>query len=306
MTPKEAAEKAGFRSAYLLPVPEYKDWTRRRQDGAFAPQADYLAGDAALAYPWANALLLLVWPYTPLKAEEGVSGYYLASNQSYHALNALQETLREQSVPNEKARVPLRFCANRRGIGSMLQNGLLAIEPYGTRFVLQGLMLQWAEPAFDGPFPKKELCLHCGLCEMACPGQAVGKNGFAYERCLRTYMEGEPMPPWVMEKLPALLGCELCQSACPLNSGQASRSLTEQERAAFALERLLAGEQSEALALVGKNMKKSGKLLSQAAVLAAKEGRRELLPQMEALLPNAPEGLRESLLWAISLLKKPR
>jgi FMN phosphatase YigB (HAD superfamily) len=87
----ELAKQAGFGAAYLLPVPQYDEWTRRRASGAFAPQTGWIEGDAAAAYPWANALLLLIWPYAPLPPDAVLSGYYPASNRSYHAMQTLRE-----------------------------------------------------------------------------------------------------------------------------------------------------------------------------------------------------------------------
>ena len=60
----ELLQQAGFAAGYLLPVPQYEEWTRRRASGAFAPEADWLEGDARAAYPWANGVLLLIWLLT--------------------------------------------------------------------------------------------------------------------------------------------------------------------------------------------------------------------------------------------------
>ena len=79
--------------------------------------------------------------------------------------------------------------------------------------------------------------------------------------------------------------------------------MTESEQAAFDLERLLSGEQKPALALIGKNMKKGGKLIAQAAVLAAHQGREDLLPLMEAQADKADGPLKDTLTWAIFHLK---
>ena len=53
-----------------------------------------------------------------------------------------------------------------------------------------------------------EACIHCKRCETACPGGAIGPKGYDWRRCLRAYEDGPAMPPWVMEKLSCLLGCE--------------------------------------------------------------------------------------------------
>ena len=111
------------------------------------------------------------------------------------------------------------------------------------------------------------------------------------------------MPQWVMEKMTCLLGCEVCQDVCPLDHFIQPRPVTEEEKAAFDLGRLIAGDIKPALALVGKNMKKGGKLTAQAAVLAANQNRTDLLPLLEAQAAQTDGPLKDTLLWAISHLK---
>ena len=112
------------------------------------------------------------------------------------------------------------------------------------------------------------------------------------------------MPEWVMEKLTCLLGCEVCQNVCPLNHFMKPRPMTQAEAEAFALDKLIAGDLKSALSIIGKNMKKGGKLMAQAAVLAANQRRADLLPLLEQQAEKADGPLKETLLWAISHLKK--
>ena len=303
MNLREVSKKEGFGADYLLPVPQYADWTHRRNSGAFAPQADYIAGDAAAAYPWANALWLLIWPYAPVQGH--VSGYYFASNASYHAMMRLQRALKEQGIASERAAVPVKPILTQWGIGSVLENDLVFLPGFGTRFVVQALML--ALPPEDLAFtPKREpfsACIHCHRCGRFCPGGAIGGRGFDWRKCLRAFEEGPEMPQWVMEKLTCLLGCEVCQQVCPLNHPFPPRALTEAEAEALSLQRLIAGDVGDALTLIGKNMKKGGKLTAQAAVLAANENRQDLLAALEQACEKAQSPLKETLLWAISHLK---
>ena len=300
------AKQAGFAAGYLLPVPQYEEWTRRRASGAFAPQTDWIQGDAALAYPWANGLLLLIWPYAPLEADAILSGYYPASNQSYHAMRSLREALAAEGVRTERAAVPVKTILVDWGLGTRLDNDLIFIPGFGTRFIVQALMAALPEEAL-GFTPKRapfEACVHCKRCQRTCPGGAIGSKGYDWRRCLRAYEEGPEMPEWVMERMTCLLGCEVCQNVCPLNHFMKPRPMTPAEQEAFAFEKLLAGDVKPALEIIGKNMKKGGKLTAQAAVLAANQNRTDLLPLLEQQAEKADGPLKETLLWAISHLKK--
>jgi hypothetical protein len=136
----ELAKQAGFSATYLLPVPQYDEWTRRRASGAFAPQTGWIEGDAAAAYPWANALLLLIWPYAPLPPDAGLSGYYPASNRSYHAMQTLREALAGEGVRTERAAVPVKTILVDWGLGTRLDSDLIFLPGFGTRFIVQALM----------------------------------------------------------------------------------------------------------------------------------------------------------------------
>ena len=304
MNLEELVKNAGFRAGYLLPVPQYEEWTRRRASGAFAPQTSWIEGDAVAAYPWANGLLLLIWPYVPYAPHAGLSGYYPASHQSYQAMRALREALAAEGVRTERAAVPVKTILVDWGLGARLDNDLIFLPGLGTRFVIQALMVSLPDDELKftpqrAPF---QACVHCGRCQNACPGGAVSSRGYDWQRCLRAYEEGPDMPPWVMERMTTLLGCEMCQDACPLNHFIRPRPMTDEEKAAFDLERLLSGDLKPALSLIGKNMKKGGKLIAQAAVLAANQKRTDLLPLLEAQAQKADGPLKETLLWAITKL----
>lgn len=294
----EEAKALGFYKAWLLPVPSYEEWNGQ----GHAPQADYIFQDPRQAYPWARGLLLLVWAYQPYEAGSSLSGYYPASNQSYHAMQALRRAMETRGQKSESARVPFKFCMEQYHLGCRLENSLMALPHVGTRFIMQGLMV---EEEGSIPEPEKPIeCLHCGKCRQACPVGAIDESGYHWEKCLRTYME-EDMPEWVMEHMSTLMGCEKCQQACPLNSKVPCRQMMEEEKAAFAPETLLRGEQKAALSIIGKNMKKGNKLIAQSAVLGALAEKRELLPLMEQRLAGEiPPGERKALLWAISRLQR--
>ena len=301
----ELVQQEGFAAGYLLPVPQYEEWTRRRASGAFAPEADWIEGDAAAAWPWANALLLLIWPYAPFAPHAGLSGYYPASNQSYHAMMGLREALKGVGVRAERAAVPVKSLLVEWGLADCLDSDMLYMPGLGTRFVIQALMVALPEEelAFTPKQAPFEACIHCKRCQNACPGGAISPRGYDWRRCLRAYEDGPKMPQWVMEKMTCLLGCEVCQDVCPLNRFIRPRPVSSAEAEAFDLGKLIAGDIKPALTIVGKNMKKGGKLTAQAAVLAANQNRTDLLPLLEEQAARTDAPLKDTLLWAISHLK---
>ena len=155
------------------------------------PQADYIEADPRQAYPWARGFLLLVWPYVPYTPESELSGYYPTSNQSYHAAMGLRQKLLDRGERCEMARVPFKTVMEHWRLGTMLCNSLIALPRWGTRFILQGLMVE-AEGECPDPVPSSG-CLHCGRCQRACPGGAIDESGYHWRRCIRAYME-EDMP----------------------------------------------------------------------------------------------------------------
>ncbi len=301
----ELVQQAGFSAGYLLPVPQYEEWTRRRASGAFAPEADWIEGDPAAAWPWANGLLLLIWPYAPYAPDAGLSGYYPASHRSYHAMMGLKKALEAVGVRAERAAVPVKSLLVAWGLATCLDSDMLYMPGIGTRFVIQALMV--ALPEKELTFTPKQAsfqaCIHCKRCQRACPGGAISPRGYDWRRCLRAYEDGPQMPDWVMERMTCLLGCEVCQDVCPLNHFIRPRPVAEEEAEAFDLSRLIAGDLKPALALIGKNMKKGGKLTAQAAVLAANQNRTDLLPLLEAQAAQTDGPLKDTLLWAICHLK---
>ena len=108
------------------------------------------------------------------------------------------------------------------------------------------------------------------------------------------------MADWVMDALTSILGCELCQSVCPYN--RTIEPITDMPDA-FRLEKLLSGEIKPALRIVGTNLKKNGRLQQHACVVAAKQGRTDLVPLIENLLDDPREAVRVAADYALRCLK---
>lgn len=296
---------AGFAEGFLLPVAPYTNWTRHRNDGVFHPNTAPLADDPRKTYPWANAVLICVYPYTPYEDETLVASYYPASNRAYHAMKRLLSLLKERGIRAERAETPYREQLAAYGIGSRMDNQLLYLEPYGTYFNLQGAMLELPEPvAYEPRRESKEVCDHCGVCKSVCFGAIKGDCVFDWTRCVHTYMEGDPMPEDAMKQLPSLLGCMRCQSVCPKNP-KTKIPIPDEVRKTLDPVAVLRGNRKEAEALIGKNLAAPKRILRQAIVLAANRGRTDALPYLEKLRETDGERFRAELDYAFFLLQNP-
>lgn len=301
MNPIETAKELGFAEAFVFPTEPFPHYERRLADGALHHVGQDLTADVRAAEPWANAILALILPYRPYPDSVPVSGNYPSSNAAYHASNKLIRTLSEQSVRAKRAYVPIRELLIRSGVGVPLKNGLTFIPGYGTRYSVQTLLIDLPDAAFTSiQTPVEPPCAKCHVCEYVCPSKAISDNGYDYAKCARAYMGGEPMEDWVMDAMTSILGCELCQSVCPCNRGIEPVSDVPE---AFALERLLSGNVKPALEIVGTNLNKNGRLIQHACVIAAQQGRKDLLPLIEKLLNDQREGVRVAAVYALERLK---
>ncbi len=294
----QLARQAGFSECFVLPPDKFIHYERRLRDGVLDVSGRSLCIDPRVDYPWANALLLLLYAYRPYKIGSGVSGTYPASNAAYHAAHALIAPLAGSGVRAERVYVPVRELALRSGVGVSCKNGLTAYDGYGTRVAVQTLAADVPDAVYEAPRAPRA-CPDCGRCCAACPSQAISGAGYDFTKCARAYMGKDTMPEWAMDVMTSMLGCERCQFACPLNDGI---DPLDEAPAAFGLERILSGEIRPVLEIVGRNLNSGGRILCHAAVLAGKNGRRDLLPQLTALLDDPREQVKAAAKYAIFLL----
>jgi len=252
--------------------------------------------DIASRLPGATCIVVLFAAYLPAKpgAPEGhmpLSAYYPASHRAYCAAKALCGLLRESGASAlHDTELPARAAALRTG-GFIGDNGFYCHERFGSYVAIQTILTDAF--ALDGFAPAENRCAHCGACAAACPSAAVSD----LSRCLRRHINLE-VPEALRGHVYQILGCEKCQSACPLNPPGYS------EPHAFPLERLLSGEATEALrSLAGGNFVRRGRLQSQAALYAAATGQKQALPQLWELSQSAEEPVRTHAAWAYHKLK---
>ncbi len=243
----------------------------------------------------AACIVVLFAPYRPaaLPPEPGsmaLSAYYIASNRSYHSARAVADYIKQHGAQAlHTDGVSAKGAALRTG-GFLGDNGFYYHPEFGSYVCIQTVLTDAFEP--DGASQETDGCLHCGTCAAACPSQAVG----GIERCLRYHMNG-PVPEALRGDVYQLLGCEKCQSACPLNDAACG------EPVSFTLEALLRNDATKALReLAGPNMARRGRVISQAALYAAATKQTQIVDTLRQLAENEDEPIATHARWAIDQL----
>ncbi len=243
----DAAHAAGFSGARIVPCAD--GICRPREDAAFQTKS----------------ILVLFSRYRPEgksgKGRIGISAYYAASNKAYADAGMLAERLAAMGIPARRdSTLPARSAALLTG-GHIGKNGFYYHPEFGSLVHIQTIRLG-IEAQEKGSKVHAE-CLHCGACASACPAGAITDAGVDVSKCLRSHMDGavpDSMKPFVYQ----LLGCEVCQTACPLNQAGGSALLD------FDLAATIRGETMDALREVaGKNMARRVRVTNQALMVAA-------------------------------------
>lgn len=301
MDVKALAAEHGFAACFVFTTEPFENYERRLKNGALHNAAKDLSADVSIKYPWANAILALIYPYRPYADNIPVSGNYPASNASYHAAGRLIRSFEEKGMRAERAEVPIRELLTRSGIGVPLKNGLTLLPGFGTRYAVQALLAALPEPDYTpAAQPPQARCASCHACERICPSGAISDEGYDFQACARAYMGGDPMKDWVMDAMTCILGCELCQKVCPYNFGiEPIQEMPD----AFRLEAILRGNIKPVLEIVGKNLNKQGRIIQHACVVAARQGRKDLIPLIESWQDDAREGVRVAARYALEKLR---
>ena len=266
------------------------------------PQALALKADPHEILPEAQAVLICAMgyrPYAPRPGEASVDAYYVASNHAHENARLLAEAIAATGVKAVMtSSLRAKPLAVRAGLGRMGRNGLVAVGELGTRVSLQLIVTDLPLADVHEPPGLDERCINCHACEQACPTRALrGDGSLDIARCVRAQPEGLPLPE-AMRPLTgsSLLGCDLCQRCCPRNAALPEEAAPEALTAALRLERLLSGDYKPLISWLGKNNARKLRLINRAALAAANQGRRDLLPLVEALAA-APSPVGEHAAW---------
>ena len=200
--------------------------------------------------------------------------------------------------------LPERAAAIRAGLGVHGLNGLLITPGYGS-YVDITVLLVHAAPPPDARGPEHDLspgCGDCGDCINACPTGAISEDGVNTLICLRNYMNRpEFMPESDYPKMGRrILGCEICQQACPKNAALKPVQPPADMAECMKLEKLLTEPDIDGISKYVKLYEP--RIKTQAVLAAANTGRKDLLPLVEALIGGEDETLDKMARWAAEQL----
>lgn len=107
------------------------------------------------------------------------------------------------------------------GLGVKGKNTLFIDDKYGT-FVFLGEIVTTLDLSIPRPNTSPCTCIGCNRCIIACPGNAISKDGVDQLKCAsflnqkKGDLSSEEL--LIIEKSNSLWGCDICQKVCPHNN----------------------------------------------------------------------------------------
>ncbi len=288
-----AALRHGFAGTYLMKLHRLDEWHKYSSLYGTDEGMPYSLVDS---FPNASAAVLLVWAYGPYSVKTRISPYYAASNAAYHAAKALEAELCTLGFRVKREYIPVRALCIANGLGHRGKNGLISIAPFGTRIVLETLIV-YDRVELTPILDEKSTCPEgCTACIRACPMGAITNDGLNVTRCMRYIMDtGYTEEIW--QKQRSFLGCEECQTACPKNAMLKKQPLKKETEEAFDLRRLIMGDTKAARLIAGKNITGRGRLTMEAIAFAAQDGM--YFEEIKNCLDSQFEQVRLAAKWAL-------
>lgn len=173
--------------------------------------------------------IILLLPYSPFvdypKNVIRIDAFYLASNKLYHIKNDIAKELQDKGIEIVKDNVLLKPMASKCGLGTILNNQLLANSKYGSKVTIQCITIREKYEKMQSQAVKKT-CDTCHKCDDNCPQKALFNGVFTRDKCLRHIQD---YPEIICENIEnRFLGCEECQKICPHNSKIASVKMSDE------------------------------------------------------------------------------
>ncbi|UCG57396.1 MAG: epoxyqueuosine reductase [Phycisphaerales bacterium] len=204
--------------------------------------------------------------------------------------------------------VPLKYVADRIGLGCYGKHGVLLTERYGSYVALRAVISN--APLAVTQSEKVQLCRDCELCTRTCPTGALYAPYKVNPRlCLNPITRRiDHIAPEIRPKMGNRIhGCDICQEVCPANRGLTPRK--PDPRSGFdpqhhASHKELGGiERSpELLRLLSSEYPQ---IIRRNAVIALANtgwGRKDVLPAIRANMETCGDDLRSYFQWAVDTL----
>jgi epoxyqueuosine reductase len=156
--------------------------------------------------------------------------YTYGSDQE--ACECLTEVLEPRGYRVVKARVPDKLLAVRSGLARYGKNNITYVKGMGSFHRLTTFYTD--APLFEQSWEQPQMldqCETCTACVKKCPSGAIPTDRFLLraEKCITFHNESEaPFPDWIDPSWHnCLIGCMICQNACPVNKPFVGRVVDE-------------------------------------------------------------------------------
>jgi epoxyqueuosine reductase len=213
-----------------------------------------------------------------------------------------------KAVPGQN--IPLKFVADRIGLGTYGKNGLLLTQQYGSYVGLRNVITD--APLIPDRFERMTPpCDNCEACLRACPTGALYSPYKVNPRlCINPLTRKKKyIPPELRLKMQNwLCGCDVCQEVCPVNKKLVVRDVDPRcgfDSRHHASHKYLDNiERTPVLTdILGQAYPDVIRRNASIALANIGRGRAEALEALKGALTSAKDDLRQYYLWAISALE---
>jgi epoxyqueuosine reductase len=237
-----------------------------------------------------------------------VYSYYPVARQIAESLVGFIEKHGHKAIQGQH--IPLKFAADRIGMGAYGKNGILQTEQYGSYVALRDVLtdLELTPDHFD---KTSTLCDKCEKCIKACPTGALYAPYKVNPRlCINPITRREQyIEPQIRTKMKNWIhGCDICQEVCPANKDLKIRQIDP--RAGFdpshhASHMHLGGLERtpDLIALLSAEHPEIIRRNAAIALANIGKGKNEALIVLKEQLDDLSSGLREYFMWAIERIE---
>jgi len=204
--------------------------------------------------------------------------------------------------------VPLKYVADRIGLGCYGKNGVLMTKEYGSYIALRDVLTD--APLEPDEFPKTSFCQDCDLCLRACPtGALYAPYKINPRLCINPINRREDyIAPEIRPKMQNWIsGCDICQEVCPMNRHLIPRK--KDMRSGFdpkhhASHKNLGGLEKapRLLDILSSDYPYIIRRNTAIALANIARGRREAIESLKAQIESIDEELKDYFCWAIQRL----